>query len=79
MASGLPLSRAPSTLSLARGLLAAEGWAGLFRGVAARVAKVAPSCAIMISCYELGKVALHGDGALGGLDVDEAAVLCGEQ
>ena len=32
-----------------------EGMAGLFKGWAARCMKVAPACAIMISCYELGK------------------------
>lgn len=32
-----------------------EGLRGLFAGVTARVAKVAPSCAIMIASYELGK------------------------
>lgn len=32
-----------------------EGAAGLFKGWAARCMKVAPACAIMISCYELGK------------------------
>jgi len=32
-----------------------EGVAGLFKGWAARCMKVAPACAIMISCYELGK------------------------
>ncbi|KAI9258215.1 mitochondrial carrier domain-containing protein [Phascolomyces articulosus] len=32
-----------------------EGYRGFFRGVVPRVVKVAPSCAIMISSYELGK------------------------
>ncbi|KAI9668725.1 MAG: hypothetical protein M1829_005265 [Trizodia sp. TS-e1964] len=32
-----------------------EGAAGLFRGWVARVLKVAPACAIMISSYEVGK------------------------
>ena len=32
-----------------------DGMAGLFRGWAPRCLKVAPACAIMISCYELGK------------------------
>lgn len=32
-----------------------EGVRGLFRGCTARVLKVAPACAIMISTYELGK------------------------
>ena len=35
-----------------------EGVAGLFAGVTARVAKVAPSCAIMIGTYEIVKRAL---------------------
>ena len=33
-----------------------EGVGGLFTGCAARVLKVAPACAIMISSYEVGKV-----------------------
>ncbi|KAI9492711.1 mitochondrial carrier domain-containing protein [Zychaea mexicana] len=33
----------------------AEGYRGFFRGVVPRVVKVAPSCAIMISSYEVGK------------------------
>ncbi|EIE88097.1 hypothetical protein G6F46_002957 [Rhizopus delemar] len=33
-----------------------EGVQGLFRGLTPRIAKVAPSCAIMISTYEMGKV-----------------------
>ncbi|EPZ33500.1 mitochondrial carrier [Rozella allomycis CSF55] len=32
-----------------------EGYRGLFKGVTARVGKVAPACAIMISSYEVGK------------------------
>lgn len=32
-----------------------QGAAGLFKGWAARCLKIAPACAIMISCYELGK------------------------
>lgn len=45
----------PPTSALLRQLLANEGVAGLFAGLGARVAKVAPSCAIMISSYEVGK------------------------
>ena len=33
----------------------AEGYKGLTRGMTARMAKVAPACAIMISSYEFGK------------------------
>lgn len=32
-----------------------QGVAGLFRGWSARCLKIAPACAIMISCYEFGK------------------------
>ncbi|EAT76801.2 hypothetical protein SNOG_15706 [Parastagonospora nodorum SN15] len=32
-----------------------QGVSGLFRGWGARCLKIAPACAIMISCYELGK------------------------
>jgi solute carrier family 25 protein 39/40 len=32
-----------------------QGASGLFRGWGARCLKIAPACAIMISCYELGK------------------------
>jgi len=34
-----------------------EGLGGLFRGFNARILKVAPACAIMISSYEMGKLA----------------------
>lgn len=68
------------TVSLLRQLLATEGWAGLFAGVQARVAKVAPSCAIMISSYEVGKRLLAPAGTdldaglLWGKDADEGSV-----
>ena len=55
---GLEAYQGP-TWTLVRQLLREEGWAGLFAGVNARVAKVAPSCAIMISSYELGKRVLQ--------------------
>ncbi|KAI8596322.1 mitochondrial carrier domain-containing protein [Dissophora ornata] len=45
-------------ISLMRAIVQEEGYRGLWRGLTARVAKVAPSCAIMISSYEIGKKAL---------------------
>ncbi|KAF9921982.1 hypothetical protein FBU30_007939 [Linnemannia zychae] len=44
--------------SLMKAIIAEEGYRGLWRGLTARIAKVAPSCAIMISSYEIGKKAL---------------------
>ncbi|KAF7731882.1 hypothetical protein EC973_007713 [Apophysomyces ossiformis] len=41
---------------LLRNIVATEGYQGFFRGVVPRVIKVAPSCAIMISSYEVGKL-----------------------
>ncbi|KAI9504468.1 mitochondrial carrier domain-containing protein, partial [Coemansia spiralis] len=41
-----------------RHIVSTEGPRGLFAGLAPRLMKVAPSCAIMISSYELGKVLL---------------------
>lgn len=49
---------APEHLSMPRFLMhifREEGVPGLWRGWAARTMKVAPACAIMISCYEVGK------------------------
>ncbi|KAF9337889.1 hypothetical protein BG006_001876 [Podila minutissima] len=45
-------------IDLMRAIVREEGYRGLWRGLTARVAKVAPSCAIMISSYEIGKKAL---------------------
>mmetsp|Transcript_14375 Transcript_14375/g.23725 ORF Transcript_14375/g.23725 Transcript_14375/m.23725 type:complete len:451 (-) Transcript_14375:169-1521(-) len=44
-----------------RQVVAEEGVAGLWRGNATRMYKVAPACAIMISCYETGKEFLKFD------------------
>jgi len=63
--------RGATTWVLLRELLAREGLSrGLFAGVLPRVAKVAPSCAIMISSYEAGKLVLGPDRAR---DCDAAA------
>ncbi|GJD10436.1 Mitochondrial substrate carrier family protein H [Galdieria sulphuraria] len=39
--------------SCGKAIVKYEGYRGLFRGLVPRVAKVAPSCAIMMTCYEL--------------------------
>jgi solute carrier family 25 protein 39/40 len=44
-----------STLQMARSIVHEEGIQGLWRGNVARMMKVAPACAIMISSYEIGK------------------------
>lgn len=49
---------APEQLSMPKFLMhifKEEGISGLWRGWVARTLKVAPACAIMISCYEVGK------------------------
>lgn len=43
------------TSQLLRRIYTQNGLSGLFSGIVPRVIKVAPSCAIMISCYEYGK------------------------
>jgi solute carrier family 25, member 39/40 len=43
------------TFQTMRQIAAQEGWRSLWRGNQARMLKVAPSCAIMISSYEFGK------------------------
>lgn len=43
------------TFTQFRHIVRNEGFSTLFTGLLPRLAKVAPACAIMISCYELGK------------------------
>ncbi|XP_028405392.1 solute carrier family 25 member 40-like [Dendronephthya gigantea] len=50
-----PTKRYPSTFSLLLKLRKEQGTGALFTGITARVAKVAPACAIMITSYEYGK------------------------
>lgn len=48
-------SKSFHTFSIMKDIVQEEGWSGLWRGNQARMLKVAPSCAIMLSSYELGK------------------------
>lgn len=45
-----------STMKVVQEVLAAEGFQGLMTGWSARLAKITPACAIMISSYEAGKL-----------------------
>lgn len=45
----------PSGAAVLKQIVATQGVRGAFTGLSARLARVTPSCAIMISCYELGK------------------------
>lgn len=47
--------RTNSTMHILQTIYRRNGIAGCFSGIVPRVIKVAPSCAIMISCYEIGK------------------------
>lgn len=44
---------------IARDLWLKEGFKGFFRGIGARVFRVAPACALMISSYELCKIKIQ--------------------
>ncbi|RKP36862.1 mitochondrial carrier domain-containing protein, partial [Dimargaris cristalligena] len=55
-------SQSESTIRLMRRIVDQEGIPGLYRGLSARLIKVAPACAIMISSYEYGK-RFFGDAA----------------
>jgi len=52
----------PSTVGVLSRVVREEGPAALFSGLGARVAKVAPACAIMISSYEVCKLLLARSG-----------------
>ena len=54
-ASVVATARPGSVFVSMQAIYEAEGLAGLWRGNQTRMIKVAPSCAIMITCYELGK------------------------
>jgi solute carrier family 25 protein 39/40 len=42
-----------SVIRIFREIIHTEGWRGLTKGVVPRATRVAPACAIMISCYEI--------------------------
>ena len=52
---GVAFDTSRSTPRLVLDIARAEGFGALLAGVVPRVVKVAPSCAIMISTYEMGK------------------------
>ena len=56
-----PKSQSNGALTMLREILKEEGLKGLWKGNVARVMKVAPACAIMISSYEVGKRILIED------------------
>lgn len=49
------VKKLPFTFSLIFQLYRESGWKSLFAGVSARLIKVAPACAVMISTYEYSK------------------------
>lgn len=52
--SGISNAKIPkTTMEVWRQIMQTEGAKGLMRGVSPRVAKVAPACGVMISCFEL--------------------------
>lgn len=56
VAYATPAKAPTATKDILRAIARNEGVAGLFAGLTARLARVGPACAIMISSYELGKV-----------------------
>uniref|UniRef100_A0A8C8FC84 Mitochondrial glutathione transporter SLC25A40 n=1 Tax=Oncorhynchus tshawytscha TaxID=74940 RepID=A0A8C8FC84_ONCTS len=60
-AMNLSSKASSSTLSVMTKIVAENGVGGLFVGFLPRVVKVAPACAIMISCYEFGKAFFRKD------------------
>ena len=74
-AAGTGKGRA-ETFAVLRLIVAEEGWRGLFTGLLARMSKIAPACAIMISTYELSK-AKFGQMHREGKERDEQPLLGG--
>ncbi|XP_078377003.1 mitochondrial glutathione transporter SLC25A40-like [Oculina patagonica] len=54
------VKKLPFTFSLMFELYRTSGWRSLFAGLTARVLKVAPACAVMISTYECSKSFFRG-------------------
>lgn len=46
-------SHTTTTLTLLRRMIHVEGYSALYTGIGPRIAKIAPACGIMISCYEV--------------------------
>ncbi|OLY85575.1 Solute carrier family 25 member 40 [Smittium mucronatum] len=53
--SGFNGAKSAKILSIIKNIVASDGYSGLYTGLAPRLLKIAPACAIMISSYELGK------------------------
>jgi solute carrier family 25 protein 39/40 len=51
-----PIHPSQSMIKLLMHVYTKQGLGGLFLGLSPRIAKVSPACAIMISCYEVGKI-----------------------
>lgn len=56
MGRDTPSLKSSSVPGILKQIYQQDGFRGLFRGLTPRVAKIGPSCAIMISSYEMGKV-----------------------
>lgn len=54
-----PASRLTSSIPLLLEILRTEGSAALFAGILPRIAKIAPACGIMISCFEVCFIAVY--------------------
>ena len=52
-----------ATFDMLRLIVREEGWAGLTTGLFARMTKIVPACAIMISTYEVSKAKFGGIGS----------------
>ena len=59
-ASAAPTVAPSTTGQVLRTIIAEEGYVGLLSGLSARITKIAPACAIMISSYEVAKMYFGG-------------------